>query len=162
VNVLLPPDAAPGFAIVEVSNAQGSDRNWVEVAEASPGLFYEAAGGKLYAAALPAGRAERISPSNPAKPGDYIELYATGLGATAEPYPAGQVLSRPYPVADLSRIGVRVGDRPADVLFAGLVAPGLWQVNIRVPNGAPGGDVPVRLSYGGQTSPENVLLPLSR
>lgn len=162
VNVLLPPDVAPGFAIVEVANAQGADRSWVEVAETAPGLFFEPAGGKLHAAALFAGRAERISTSRPAKPGDFVELYATGLGATADSYPVGQVLSRPYPVADLSRFAVRLGDRPAEVVYAGLVAAGLWQVNIRVPDGLPVGEVPVRLSMGGQTSPEDILLPVSR
>ncbi len=162
VNVLLPPDVAPGFAVVEVANAQGADRSWVEVAEAAPGLFFEASGGKFYAAALFAGQAQRVTLSRPAKAGDVIELYATGLGPPAEPYPAGQVLSRPYPVADLSRIAVRVGDRPAEVLFAGLVAAGLWQINIRIPEGVPAGDAPLRVSVGGQASPGDVLLPVSR
>lgn len=162
VNVLLPPDVGLGFAVVEVANPQGADRSWVEVVEAAPGLFSEASGGKLYAAALFAGRPERVTASRPAKPGDFIELYATGLGPTSEPYPAGQILSRPYPVADLSRIAARLGDRPAEVVYAGLVAAGLWQVNIRVPDGTPVGDVPIRLSVGGQTSPEDVLLPVSR
>ena len=47
---------------------------------------------------------------------------------------------------------VRIGGVPADVLFSGL-APGLrgvWQIDVRVPDGAASGDVPVSITFEGQ------------
>ena len=41
--------------------------------------------------------------SRPAKAGDYLELYANGLGATASPYPVGQVLAKPYRLGSRGR-----------------------------------------------------------
>ncbi len=76
------------------------------------------------------------SPSNPVFRGQYIVLYATGLGLTDPPQidgmPAGLPLGLPvHPVT------VTVGGLAAEVLYAG-TAPGfvgLFQINVRVPVG---------------------------
>ena len=79
-------------------------------------------------------------------------LFATGLGQTNPPYPVGQVLTAAYPVPDLSQASVLIGGKVATVLFAGMTYPGLFQINIQVPNGIPDGDQPVVLGVGGQLS----------
>ena len=162
INVLLPPDVAPGIAEVELSNPHGLDRAWVEVAPVAPGFFSYLVGGKMYAAALYANEAVRVDAARPARAGDHLQLYATGLGATAEPYPAGQVLDRPYPAAELSQIQVQFDGRKVEVLYAGLVAAGLWQINVRVPEGLPSGDLPVLLTVGPHAAPGGVFLPFTR
>jgi uncharacterized protein (TIGR03437 family) len=81
-------------------------------------------------------------PSQPAQPGDYISIYALGLGPAqnrpAPGYPAGA-----DPLAYLEApIRVTIGGVDAEVAFAGL-APGfvgLCQVNVRIPASVPTGD----------------------
>ena len=69
--------------------------------------------------------------SHPAKPGDVVELYLTGLGPTNPAITAGQLFSAAAPITNSA--SVQVGGVSASVLFAGLVTPGLYQVNLTVP-----------------------------
>lgn len=96
--------------------------------------------------------------SRPANPGDYILLYATGLGNTSPAYPAGQVLITAYPISNLSQVSVSIGGQPASVLFAGMVYAGVFQVNIQVPANVPAGNQAVTVSIGGQASQQSVFL----
>ncbi len=94
----------------------------------------------------------------PAKPGDVIQLYATGLGRTT---PGGDPAGIPLKTGAVAPAGgkplygtvftpsVTVGGLPAPVFFSGL-APGfagLYQVNLQIPPAAPAGDdVPVTIT----------------
>ena len=93
--------------------------------------------------------------SHPAKPGDFVELYMTGLGPTDPPIPAGQLLSAPAPI--INSIRVTIGGKPATVSFAGLVVPGVYQVNVAVPD-VPDGDNQVSLEIGNVPSQNAALL----
>jgi uncharacterized protein (TIGR03437 family) len=46
------------------------------------------------------------------------------------------------------------------VLFAGIVGPGLWQINVEIPSGLIGGDQPLILSVNGAASQPNVKITL--
>jgi uncharacterized protein (TIGR03437 family) len=103
-----------------------------------------------------------VTEANPATRGEIVIIYATGLGAV-EPT---VLLGVPAPTTPLSRTvdtpEVRIGDLNADVLFSGLT-PGLigvYQVNARVPEGAPAGNIPVRLISPGYVPSNIVLLPV--
>lgn len=94
----------------------------------------------------------------PASPGDDIQIFVTGLGrATPGGGPGGEPL-RTGSVAPadgqplyltVQKPLVTIGEAPAEVQFSGL-APGfagLYQVNVRVPSGAPRGDeVPITIA----------------
>lgn len=123
----------------------------VPLAEFSPGL---------YSAVLINGTSTLVGPGHPAARGDYINLFATGLGpvthqpATGAPAPAS-------PLAETTnKVTVTIGGVSAPVPFAGL-APGfvgLYQVNVQVPVTAPsGGAVPVVLTVGGVLSNQITL-----
>lgn len=170
VNVLTPPDTAVGTVPVEVTTARGSNILAVEQRAAAPAFFSQIRAGRTYPVALFAnervlvGEAGSIpgAESRAARPGDFIVLYATGLGATSPEAPAGQVLRTVYPLAN-NAFRVTVGGVPAPVQFAGLVFAGVYQVNIQIPAGAPAGDVPVVIDLGGNvTSPANAVIPVSR
>lgn len=76
-----------------------------------------------------------VTPANPARPGEIVHLYMTGLGPVAPAVRTGD----PAPVEPLAQliapVRCTVYDTEADVLFAGL-APGFvgyYQVSIRIP-----------------------------
>lgn len=96
-----------------------------------------------------------------ANAGDFLLLYATGLGPTNPPYLVGQVLDTAYPISDLSQVSVMIGGRPASVTYAGLPILGVFQINIQVPSGVTAGDQPIVLRVGDQTSQSDVYLTFS-
>ena len=81
-------------------------------------------------------------------------LFGTGEGQTNPPGVDGKLAAGvfPKPVLPLS---VRIGGVNAEILYAG-AAPGLVagviQVNARVPDGVPSGDVPVLVTVGSASS----------
>jgi uncharacterized protein (TIGR03437 family) len=97
----------------------------------------------------------------PAKPGQYIALYATGLGLTDPPFAPGMVANQAAPAA--ASVSVMLNGIPmaaTDILYAG-AAPGyvgLYQVNIHIPTNQPDGDVAVTLTIGGIPSPAGAFL----
>jgi uncharacterized protein (TIGR03437 family) len=93
--------------------------------------------------------------NNPARAGSVLVVYCTGLGKTTPEVPSGQPSpSSPPAVANLLP-SVTVGGVAAAVEFAGLTPSfvGLYQVNVRIPNGvAPGNAVPLIITQGGVAS----------
>jgi uncharacterized protein (TIGR03437 family) len=170
VNVLTPPDTVSGPVDVDVLTKYGTATTTVNMEAVSPALFAYALWGKLYPVALFANETTLVAPdgalpgaqSRPAKEGDYLVLYATGLGQTTPPYPAGQVLSKAFPISDLSQVHILIGGQPAAVLFAGMTFAGVFQVNIQVPAGIAAGDLPVVLQIGTQSSPQDTVLTFSQ
>ena len=106
----------------------------------------------------------------PAATGDYSVLYATGLGKTTpKGDPSGTpLLTGASPPADGSVLYKTIalptgtiGGIQAPVLYSGLAPgfPGLYQVDVQVPNGvAAGDDVPLILSLPGGTSDNAVTI----
>lgn len=170
LNVLTPPDTDTGSVPVTVIAPQAMTTTRVVMDRYSPGLFTHRLNGKLHALAQIANESTIVAPrdalpdtpSRPARAGDYLQLYATGLGATDPPYPVGQTLASAYPVEDLSRVSVTAGVVPAQVLYAGMVMPGLYQVNVRVPVGVAAGEEPVVLRIEGRSSQPGVVLTFEK
>lgn len=92
-----------------------------------------------------------------AHPGDYILLFATGLGPSA----AGQVVQGAIPFPD--PVTVKIGNVQATVLgSAYLIYAGEYQINIQVPGGlTPGTDYPIVLSTDGASTQSGVVLPIA-
>lgn len=95
----------------------------------------------------------------PAKPGDVLVLYGTGLGLAT---PNGDPNGKPLTTGNLAPADgsvlyetvvtptITVGGLPAKVLFSG-ITPGLtgeYQIDFQVPAGVTGDDVPVVFSMG--------------
>jgi uncharacterized protein (TIGR03437 family) len=166
VNILTQPDTATGPVEVDVITNHGTVSTTVNMAPTSPALFTYALQGTVYTSALFATDYAYVAAvgaipgvtSRPANPGDYILLYATGLGNTNPAYPIGRVLTTAYPIANLAQVSVLIGGQPAPVLFAGMVYAGVFQVNIHVPANVPAGNQAVTLSIAGQPSQQNVFL----
>ncbi len=98
----------------------------------------------------------------PAKPGDILALFATGFGATDPAFQAGELPPGIAPTAQ--RVTVTVGGTDADVLYAG-VAPGLaglYQINIRLSESTPDGDLAVVARIGGISTPAGAFITVRR
>jgi uncharacterized protein (TIGR03437 family) len=107
--------------------------------------------------------------AQPAAPGDYLVLYATGLGkATPNGDPNGAtVRTGAVAPADGSVLyrtvgtpSVTVGGVPVAVLFSGLSPgfAGLYQINFQVPGGVTGDDVPAAVTMAGNTDTRTISI----
>jgi uncharacterized protein (TIGR03437 family) len=156
----MPADAAIGPVTVQVATPQGqSYPGTVMLQTLAPELFTWAPGSVTYAAAEHANGA-LIGPASEWQPttvGEVIELYGTGLGLTTPPIPASQAAFPPAILA--AQVNATVGGAAAQVKWAGLIGPGLYQVNIEIP-AVPAGDQPVVLSVAGFQSAAGVYLPV--
>jgi uncharacterized protein (TIGR03437 family) len=127
------------------------------IAPAMPGIFVGEAGPAVLRFD-PDGTAQRVTAANPARIGDILEIFATGLGATDPPVASGA--AGPASSTVTHPVRVTLGGVDAPVLYQGL-APGfvaLYQVNITVPAGVtPGDAVPLVIIQNGVTS--NAALP---
>lgn len=96
-----------------------------------------------------------VTPSSPAKTGEMLTLYATGLGPTRPPLEPGAVFSTNPLQTVNSPIEVSLRGQAAEVLYAGGY-PGTtdgFQVNFRVPTGVAAGTTTLQLAAGFISSP---------
>lgn len=162
INALAPEDTVLGETPIEVEN--NGRRSLFNVAfrrTRAPGLFMlPAPAARLAAATLPDG--VLVAPSDTfvgaatrgAKPGEAVSFYATGLGQTTISYPEGRLIEQPLPIAAPV---VTIGGRAARVLYAGLISPGLYQINIEVPELAAGEHEIVLTAQGTRTMQKAML-----
>ncbi len=101
---------------------------------------------------------------HPAKVGDYVELYITGVGQTSPSGADGSINAGtlPLPVAPVT---VTIGGVPANVNFAGGapgIVAGVFQVNAQIPAGVTAGSaVPVVVQVGTSNSQPNVTIAVT-
>jgi uncharacterized protein (TIGR03437 family) len=91
-----------------------------------------------------------------AHPGDVLEIFATGLGASTPSVAPGLVFSGAYPTA--APPSITIGGAAAELSYCGLVSAGLYQVNLTVPSSLATGTYPVVLTQNGVSSPSSALL----
>ncbi|HLJ13901.1 MAG TPA: hypothetical protein VKV15_05345 [Bryobacteraceae bacterium] len=97
-----------------------------------------------------------VTAAKPAKSGEVLTLYATGLGPTVPALAPGAVFSASPLQTVNSPIDITVGGQAADVLYAGGY-PGStdgFQVNFRVPSGITAGTKTLQIAAAFISSPE--------
>ncbi len=94
-----------------------------------------------------------------AAPGEEVWLYGTGFGTTEIPTPEGEDFVGMYKLAH--PVQIQIGSVPTDVNWAGVVAPGLCQFNIKTPD-LPDGDYPVTAVVSGVRAESAVRLRIRR
>ncbi len=87
--------------------------------------------------------------------GDDLYFYAAGLGAVGNPPATGAAAPRTPLARTIEEPRVTLGGVACLVQFSGLAPDfaGVYQVNIRVPQGVPAGDAEMVLSIGGLSAP---------
>jgi uncharacterized protein (TIGR03437 family) len=91
------------------------------------------------------------------KTGEILEFFGVGFGPTSPPVAAGKPVSA-APAKATDPITVSIGGVQANVLFAGIVAAGQYQLNVVVPN-VPSGDQPLQITVDNQQTP-SVFIPV--
>ena len=147
INALAPDSTNTGLVFVQVKTPAGTTNSALVLEQtAAPAFFQFRAPSAVYVAGTHADGSPLAGPplvqqgilGTPAKPGETIVLYGTGFGATQPPVSASSLVSVPAPLANPQDLRVRIGGVDCAIAFAGLVAPGLYQFNVVVPQVADG------------------------
>jgi uncharacterized protein (TIGR03437 family) len=144
--------------VVVTHDGQASSTAKVTLTGKNPALFTYPAGGLTFAAAVAVSTGiivgdPSVEPGTAkVKPGDYVELYVNSM----LPSKSGSI-NPPNTLQTFPT--VTIGGVNAPVSYAGLVSPGLIQVNVQIPQVA-AGNQQVLVTYIGVTSPSGVLIPI--
>ena len=159
INVLTPPDLSTGpLQVVVTVNGVASAPFAAQAQTVSPSFFVlsgpyvlatHADGSLIGPATLYPGA------TTPAQAGETVVVYANGLGPVSPPVVSGSE-SQSGALNPLPE--VTVGGTAANVSFAGLISPGLYQINLVVPGGAAAGDNPISVSVGSALSQAGALI----
>jgi len=169
INAQAPDDTSTGNVNVVVTNGAGeSTPRSVQLRQFSPAFFRFFQQDSRYVAAValdatylgPAGLFGTTLTTRPARPGEPILLFGTGCGPTNPTVASGQLFSGAAKLTNDVRI--TIGGVAADVSFAGLSGPGLYQFNTVVPATVPDGDREVVITIGGVQSPSGAFLAVAR
>ena len=149
------------FAALKVRIADTTSAVYrLELSDYAPGIFEYQLGGQKLAVATHAD-GQIITPSSPARPGETVIVYATGVGPVDQPQASGEAASaQPLARTQLTPTATLEGQGAA-VLFSGL-APffvGLSQINLTIPSGARSGVQPLVITSNGIDS-NTVSLPV--
>ncbi len=172
INAQMPSGLSGTTASVVVTTGAGSSTpRTIQINEFSPAIFTTnqqgtGQGWVLFAnsltAAAPAGSIPGVD-SRPARAGEILTIYCNGLGPVDPPVADGNnTLDRLRNTR--TRPTVLVGNVPVpdgDILFSGLAPQfvALYQINFRMPSGAPAGDaVPIVIRIGGVDSSSRVTI----
>jgi uncharacterized protein (TIGR03437 family) len=139
INLQVPFELAGPEARIVVESPRGASAPVLtSVSPSQAGVFTDAATGLAAVIYASDGR----SPWNrPAKPGEYLQVFATGLGAVTPRVETGEAAASLILARTLAVPEVVIGDRRLVPSFAGL-APffaGLYQVNVQLPADLPPG-----------------------
>ena len=160
INAQVPPTLLPGtYNVVVNSGGQLTSPDTIQVTAVSPGVGATTTG---YALAQDASSGYSvITEAAPAKPGDYVALYLSGLGATNITVAAGAASpSNPAAIASVQPT-LTLNGTNVPIAFAGLTPTlsGLYQINFQVPASTPNGDLKLVVTQSGVSS-SSVILPV--
>jgi len=171
LNVQVPWEIVPAgdtanVKVIVNNSSVNSNTVQVSVGPSSPGVF--ASNGLAIAVnsdgtlAWATGAVPGLT-THPAKIGDTVIVYATGLGAVASP-PADGQNSLDELRKTLVTPQVTIGGVSAEVSFSGLSPQfvGVNQLNVKIPSVAPGNNLPFQVLLGGITTTDSVTLAVSQ
>jgi uncharacterized protein (TIGR03437 family) len=163
INFALPWEVQ-GRSLATITVTSGgvtSSPQTISLVPAAPAMFSTNQRGNGQGAILVAGTGAIAAPlsmfpgSRPVRRGEFLEIYAIGLGAVTNQPPTGAAASANPLSTTTTSATVTIGGVSAPVLFAGLAAGfvDLYQINVRVLDATPVGPaIPVVLSIAGVAS----------
>ena len=140
---------------------------------ASPEFFYFAhnANGANPVAATDSLTFQGIAPADlfpgsgfaPAQPKEYVTVYFTGGGTTNPPVTPGAIPTGAASVAGDLHVFLNGRELPAaNILYGGFTpqSPGLYQLNLLLPDDTPDGNLTLTITIAGVSSPAGAFLPV--
>jgi uncharacterized protein (TIGR03437 family) len=165
LNVLTPPNLAPGPVQVKVTTGGVTTAAFTAQAQRESPSFFVFFGGP-YPAATHANGTLIGPPSlfptapgltTPAKPGETIAIYSNGFGTTTVPIiPGAPTQSGSLPTPPV----VKIGGIMADVQYYSLVAVGEYLLNVTIPSSIGDGDQSLTATYDGFTTQSGTLITI--
>ena len=159
INALIPATTTPGSVQVVVQANGVSSNPFVITATATQPAIYavpNSDGSAFFVTAALAGTATLVGNSavdprvlRAAQPGDLLDLYMVGLGATTDPskFLTDQLFAGAYPVSAM--VTATIGGESASVSFAGLTSPGLYLLRVTIPQDLSPGAQVIQVMAGG-------------
>lgn len=152
INILLPASFDPGRVTLQVVREGLAGPAVSLMLEPSAPAFFTSDGRNIVATHADSSLITEVSP---ARRGEVVVMYATGLGPTAPPAPPNRLPQSASPLTKDFRLmmnGSIVESRR--VLYAGLTPgfAGLFQINLQIPDDAPA-NPDIRAGYADQMSP---------
>lgn len=146
---LLVPYGVTGTTATVVATSGGTVSNSVTVPllSSAPGVFSQDGSGSGIGAVLRPNNTV-VTTANPAKRGETIQIYLTGLGAVSPAVPDGTAGSNNAPSLTVSPVAVYLNGQVATVVYSGLAPglPGLYQLNVTIPSNLVLGSSPAVLA----------------
>jgi uncharacterized protein (TIGR03437 family) len=171
INALVPASVGVGpvAVVVQVNGVSSAPFSMAAMAT-HPAVYAppSADGSTFFVTAALAGTATLIgnSATDPrvvraAYPGDTLDLYMIGMGATLDPsaFVTNQNFAGAFPLS--AAVSASIGGEAAQVLFSGLTSPGLYLVRIVVPSDLAPGAQALQISAGGMATRPNVVLQVT-
>jgi uncharacterized protein (TIGR03437 family) len=158
VNALVPQDLFTYSQLLTFTGPSASLPVNLSLVELQPGIYTQDTSGSGPGVIANAFTGQLIDSGHPARAGDYVVVYCTGLGRvtgpngeTAPADGAAAPLDTIYHTA--AQVTATIGGVNARVVFSGLTPgfAGLYQVNIQIPPGVPAGAVPMILKAENST-----------
>jgi uncharacterized protein (TIGR03437 family) len=144
--------------VVQRGNVASATVN-LSLAPSAPGIFTATLGTRTQGAILNANSSLNTT-ANPARPGEIIQIFATGQGAVSNTPATGAAASSSALSVTTATPTVLIGGKQANVVWSGLTPGlvGLWQVNAVVPaDVTPGDSLPVQIVHGNALSNTTVM-----
>jgi uncharacterized protein (TIGR03437 family) len=139
----VPCDVVPGSSVpVTVTVGAGSATINIPVQAASPGVFQARMSDGLTRAIMIRPDGSRASLTNPARRGENVTVYVTGLGAANTPVTTGGVAPMGATITPRGTVVVGMAGRGVPLVSAQLSQDivGVWLVTFTIPNDVPTGN----------------------
>jgi uncharacterized protein (TIGR03437 family) len=161
VNLLIPTSLIPGPVMIQlVVDGLAGPAIPILLQSAAPSLF------QLDAATVLAVHLDgsTITAASPAKAGEVVVLFASGLGPTNPAAIPNQIPQQAASVTPLSSFTMLINGtavNPQQILYAGVVPTfaGLFQINVQLPGNTPS-NPQIQIGYAGIMSPTGRVLPV--
>jgi len=141
INAQVPVGLTGGTAPLVVRNgASASAPVTITLRSFAPGIFTQNSSGSGPGAITHASNNLPVSSTLPAAAGEFVQIYATGLGPVNPPVSSGITASAQTLSRTVAQVTVTMNGVPAPVNFSGLAPElvGVYQVNAQVPPGVQG------------------------